>query len=170
MCVWCVCGVCVLCFGAKECKEYAMRDSNPQPPDSKSDTLSIAPTAPRKRLHSQQQTTTPPLNTQQRRTTNYKLHTTHDTRHTTRTHTLHTATHTRLLPSLDPRTAPARHPTHEHSRNEHHKHGTDQHLPTDACTVQTNAHQQQTRYAAQEDGEAGIDTNPRQKHKPETAD
>ena len=26
-------------------KEYAMRDSNPQPPDSKSDTLSIAPTA-----------------------------------------------------------------------------------------------------------------------------
>ena len=26
-------------------KNYAMRDSNPQPPDSKSDTLSIAPTA-----------------------------------------------------------------------------------------------------------------------------
>jgi hypothetical protein len=44
-------------FGAKE---YAMRDSNPQPPDSKSDTLSIAPTAPPKRLLTHQQTTTKP--------------------------------------------------------------------------------------------------------------
>ena len=37
-------------------KEYAMRDSNPQPPDSKSDTLSIAPTAPRKRSYTPTQT------------------------------------------------------------------------------------------------------------------
>ena len=51
-----VCDVCIVClvycvfgvFGVwlvAVAKEYAMRDSNPQPPDSKSDTLSIAPTA-----------------------------------------------------------------------------------------------------------------------------
>lgn len=51
-------------------KEYAMRDSNPQPPDSKSDTLSIAPTAPRKRYNPHKHT-----QISIKRTTNYEQHT-----------------------------------------------------------------------------------------------
>ena len=43
-------------WGGQQVKEYAMRDSNPQPPDSKSDTLSIAPTAPPKRNKPHKQT------------------------------------------------------------------------------------------------------------------
>jgi hypothetical protein len=69
-------GVCVVLFLAKE---YAMRDSNPQPPDSKSDTLSIAPTAPPKRLLTQQ-----PSNTQ---TTNKPTRNKQYNTHTNHTHT-----------------------------------------------------------------------------------
>jgi hypothetical protein len=56
-----------------------MRDSNPQPPDSKSDTLSIAPTAPRKQLYAIKTTTT--MHTHQP-TTNTLTCTTHTRKHT----------------------------------------------------------------------------------------
>ena len=92
-----VCGVDVVCGDAnvrarrgwgkriQKSKEYAVRDSNPQPPDSKSDTLSIAPTAPPKRGLTQQQTTTRTL-PQQRRSSRQQLSHTHIHTHTRRRH------------------------------------------------------------------------------------
>lgn len=60
LCVDCVV-VFAFCCAVCLSKKYAMRDSNPQPPDSKSDTLSIAPTAPPKQTLRHPQTTTQPL-------------------------------------------------------------------------------------------------------------
>ena len=77
-------------------KEYAMRDSNPQPPDSKSDTLSIAPTAPPKPLKHHTPTTTYIKRT----------HTTHTTNNTQ--HTLLTRTHYHVPTTKYEPTAPSR--------------------------------------------------------------
>ena len=77
------------------CKEYAMRDSNPQPPDSKSDTLSIAPTAPQnetlldKQTQIQHKITEKHTTKPHTQTTNIKQTSTH-TKHTKIYHYHHT--------------------------------------------------------------------------------
>ena len=89
----CVLCVCVWLVAVAAAKEYAMRDSNPQPPDSKSDTLSIAPTAPPKRLKPHTPTQTRIKRTHTHTTHNTHIHTTHSQTET-RCHSLCPKHHT----------------------------------------------------------------------------